>query len=48
MVVAGGVLVVLYHVSGIDFKPLIAVNIGAAAPGILAAIAANVSAGRTD
>jgi hypothetical protein len=38
MVFAGGVLVWVYNHSGLDMKPLIAVNIGASAPLILGSL----------
>jgi len=38
MVLAGGVLVWIYSRSGLDMKPLIAVNIGASAPLILGSL----------
>lgn len=38
MILAGGVLVLVYDKSGLALKPLIAVNIGASAPLILGAL----------
>lgn len=38
MILAGGGLVWLYHKSGLEFKPIIAVNIGASAPLILGSL----------
>lgn len=35
MILVGGCLVVIYNKSGLDLKPIIAVNIGASAPLIL-------------
>ena len=35
MILAGGVLVLIYNKSGLELKPIIAVNIGASAPLIL-------------
>jgi hypothetical protein len=38
MILAGGGLVWIYHQSGLDMKPIIAVNIGASAPFIIGTI----------
>jgi hypothetical protein len=38
MILAGGGLVLIYNKSGLDLKPIIAVNIGASAPLILGAL----------
>ena len=38
MILAGGGLVWLYHKIGLEFKPIIAVNIGASAPLILGSL----------
>ncbi len=38
MILAGGVLVWIYHKSGLDLKPIIAVNIGASAPLIIGSL----------
>jgi hypothetical protein len=38
MILAGGGLVWIYHQSGLDMKPIIAVNIGASAPLIIGAL----------
>ena len=38
MILAGGGLVWLYHKSGLELKPIIAVNIGASAPLILGSL----------
>jgi hypothetical protein len=38
MILAGGVLVWIYNKSGLDLKPIIAVNIGASAPLILGSL----------
>ncbi len=40
MIAAGGVLVVIYIRSGITLQPIIAVNVGASAPLIIAALVA--------
>jgi hypothetical protein len=40
MTLAGGALVVVYLKSGIDLKPIIAVNIGASAPLLIGAFVA--------
>ena len=38
MILAGGGLVLIYNKSGLDLKPIIAVNIGASAPFILGSL----------
>jgi hypothetical protein len=38
MILAGGVLVWIYHKSGLDLKPIIAVNIGASDPLIIGSL----------
>lgn len=40
MVLAGGVLVVIYRKSNIDLQPIVAVNLGASAPLIIGSLVA--------
>jgi hypothetical protein len=42
MIVAGGVLVLVYFKSGISLQPVIAVNVGASAPLIIGSLVAQV------
>lgn len=42
MIVAGGVLVVIYVESGISLQPIIAVNVGASAPLIIGSLVAHM------
>lgn len=42
MVLAGGGLVVIYVTSGFEIKPVLAVNIGASAPLLIASLAARL------
>jgi hypothetical protein len=48
MIAAGGVLVVVYMKSGIDLKPIIAVNVGASAPLIIGTLVAQTPPLRID
>lgn len=41
MALSGGILVLAYRLSDIDIHPILAINIGATAPLILASIASN-------
>lgn len=48
MIAAGGGLVVVYMKSGIDLKPIIAVNVGASAPLIIGTLVAQTPAPKID
>lgn len=48
MIAAGGGLVVVYMKSGIDLKPIIAVNVGASAPLIIGTLVAQTPSLKID
>jgi len=48
MIAAGGLLVVVYIKSGIDLKPIIAVNVGASAPLIIGTLVAQTPSLKID
>ena len=48
MIAAGGVLVVVYLKSGIDLKPILAVNVGASAPLIIGTLIAQTPSPKID
>jgi hypothetical protein len=48
MIAAGGLLVVVYMKSGIDLKPIIAVNVGASAPLIISTLFAQTPSLKID
>ncbi len=48
MIAAGGLLVTVYLKSGIDLKPIIAVNVGASAPLIIGTLVAQTPSLKVD